>query len=84
LQFDVYHVAQMEADYVPLLIQHFDRIGHIQFADRPGRGEPGSGNFDFEKFFSLTDQLGYTGWLGAEYQPTTITGDTLDWLRKHD
>ena len=84
LQFDVYHVAQMEADYVPLLTQHIGRIGHIQFADRPGRGEPGSGDFDFEKFFSLIDELGYTGWLGAEYQPTSTTGDTLDWLHKHD
>lgn len=83
LQFDVYHVAQMETDYAPLLNQYIDRIGHIQFADRPGRGEPGSGDFDFEKFFSLIDQLEYTGWLGAEYQPTTTTSETLGWLRNY-
>ena len=81
LQFDIYHVAQMEPDYIDLLREHIERIGHIQFADFPGRAEPGTGTLDFGELFSLVDKLGYEGWMGAEYQPSQLTSATLAWLR---
>jgi len=82
LQFDVYHAAQMEADYINLLSKYINRIGHIQFADVPGRGEPGSGNLDFETLFARIDALGYRGWVGAEYLPSKPAGETLGWLNR--
>ena len=81
LQFDVYHAAQMEANYIDLLSRYIQRVGHIQFADVPGRGEPGSGNIDFEALFARIDALGYSGWVGAEYQPSKPASETLTWLQ---
>ena len=80
LQFDVYHVAQMETDYIEVLKANIGRIGHIQFADLPGRGEPGTAELDFGRLFALVDELGYEGWMGAEYQPSRSTSETLAWL----
>ena len=80
LQFDVYHMSQMENDYLAVLEANIGRIGHIQIADQPGRGEPGSGKLDFEVLFSLLDSLGYDGWVGAEYKPSGITEQTLGWF----
>jgi hydroxypyruvate isomerase len=53
---------------------------HVQIADHPGRGEPGSGSIDFEGLFGLLDELGYHGWVSAEYRPTGGTEDSLSWL----
>jgi hydroxypyruvate isomerase len=81
LQFDVYHMARMEEDYLSLLEDNIERIGHIQIADVPGRGEPGSGTLDFPRLFKRLDQLGYDGWVGAEYLPSRATEETLGWFR---
>jgi hydroxypyruvate isomerase len=81
LQFDVYHVVRSGGDYLKLLDQHMGRIAHLQFADVPGRGEPGSGEVDFAAVFALLDSLAYSGWAGAEYRPTGTTQDSLDWFQ---
>ena len=60
------------------------RIRHIQFADAPGRGEPGTGRLDFKRLFEHIDRLGYQGWVSAEYRPTRPTEDTLPWLAALD
>jgi hydroxypyruvate isomerase len=52
----------------------------VQFADAPGRGEPGSGKVDFAPLFALIDELGYDGWVSAEYRPTRPTVETLAFL----
>ena len=82
LQFDVYHAARLglapEAAFVKLQPQ----IAHVQFADCPGRHEPGTGSLSFERIFSAIDDSGYEGWIGAEYHPSSDrTADTLGWLR---
>jgi len=53
----------------------------VQFADCPGRHEPGTGKLDFQGIFSTIDGSGYDGWVGAEYHPLTTTADSLGWLR---
>ena len=83
LEFDIYHASRMGDDPARLLRDLIDRIAHVQFADHPGRGEPGSGKLDFGKLFALIDALPYTGYVGAEYLPTTATEDTLGWLRRY-
>ncbi len=80
LQFDIYHMTRMQEDLIQGLSEMIGQIGHIQFADVPGRGEPGSGEIDFDALFRHIDTLDYDGWLGAEYNPTTATADSLCWL----
>ena len=80
LQYDCYHAAMMGEDPLKQLPPIIQRIGHIQFSDLPGRTEPGLGRLDFDAIFALIDQLGYAGFVGAEYFPTVATEDTFAWL----
>ena len=80
LQFDIYHMHQMHADALVALRAHIASVAHIQFADVPGRGAPGTGQIDFADFFATVDSLGYAGWTGAEYRPAGRTENTLAWL----
>ena len=80
LQFDIYHNAMMEEDVGALIAELAPRIRHVQFADAPGRGEPGTGRLDFASLFARIDGIGYRGWVGAEYRPTRPTEATLPWL----
>jgi len=82
LQFDFFHVHAMEGDLATALEAAFDRIGHMQVADAPGRHEPGTGAIDFPALFERVDALGYRGWIGAEYVPSTTTEETLGWARR--
>jgi hydroxypyruvate isomerase len=80
MQFDVYHIARMEETDVSDIISRLgNQIGHIQFADVPGRGEPGTGKLNFERIFQTIENSDYNGWVGAEYKPTKYTEDTLRW-----
>ncbi len=54
------------------------RIGHVQFADCPGRGAPGSGTLDFAAALQALQTVGYRGWLGAEYRPAA---EGFAWLQ---
>jgi hydroxypyruvate isomerase len=80
LQCDLYHTAMMGDDPAAILEECWPAIRHIQFADVPGRGEPGSGILDFAPLFDLIDRKGYSGWVSAEYRPTRATVQTLAWL----
>jgi hydroxypyruvate isomerase len=48
LQFDLYHVARMGLDPAAELKPLLPIVRHIQFADAPGRHEPGTGHVGFE------------------------------------
>ena len=43
-------------------------IGHIQIADAPGRGAPGSGNLPLGEWIARSRELGYEGYVGLEYK----------------
>ena len=81
LQYDVYHAQVMEGDLVNTIEREFDRIGHIQVADNPGRHEPGTGEVNYPFVFRRIDELGYAGWIGCEYKPRGVTKTGLSWLR---
>ena len=81
MQYDIYHMQRMGDNVETFISQNADKIGHIQFADAPGRGQPGTGDIDFNRLFNVIDQSGYNSWTGAEYKPTAATPDSLDWLR---
>jgi hydroxypyruvate isomerase len=81
LQFDVYHAARIGLAPDAAFMTLRERIAHVQFADCPGRHEPGSGTLPFERIFSTIERSGYDGWVGAEYHPSSDrTADTLGWL----
>jgi len=75
---DLYHLEVNGDDASAAIRDHGGRIGHVQIADAPGRGEPGTGSL------ALSDQLqeivdgGYQGHIGLEYKATRA--DTFDWL----
>jgi len=80
LQYDVYHMQVMEGDLAPTLSRLLPRIAHIQFADTPGRHQPGTGEINFPFLFGHVDRIGYTGWMSAEYRPLGGTEASLGWL----
>jgi hydroxypyruvate isomerase len=84
LQFDLYHTAMMGDDGAALLESLKPLIRHIQFADAPGRGEPGTGKVDIADLFKRIDASGYAGWVSAEYRPSARTEETLAWLSLSD
>lgn len=79
-QLDLYHMARMDQDLASSVRRLHGHIGHVQFADVPGRGEPGSGALDFEPALVALEEQGYAGWLGAEYRPVGATTAGLGWL----
>ncbi len=77
LQCDLYHAAMMGEDPAATFESFFADVRHVQFADAPGRGEPGTGKIDFPAMFALIDRLGYDGWVSAEYRPSRPTAETV-------
>jgi hydroxypyruvate isomerase len=53
----------------------------VQVADSPGRGEPGTGEIHYPYLFGVLEELGYDGYVGLEYNPTTErTEDSFAWI----
>jgi len=77
LQCDLYHAAMMGEDPAATFERFRADVRHVQFADAPGRGEPGTGKIDFPAIFALIDRLGYEGWVSAEYRPSRPTAETV-------
>jgi hydroxypyruvate isomerase len=65
--FDAYHVAQEEDDLLHCLTDAISYVGHVQIADFPGRGQPGTGTLPITPFLDLLNDLGYSGCVGLEY-----------------
>jgi hydroxypyruvate isomerase len=68
-QLDLYHLARQSLDIEAGVALLAGQIAHVQFADYPGRGEPGSGRLDFNSCLLALCRAGYQGWLSAEYRP---------------
>ncbi|GGE62166.1 hydroxypyruvate isomerase [Streptosporangium jomthongense] len=81
LQYDIYHMQIMQGDLIRTMECLMPWIGHIQFADNPGRHEPGTGEINFSNVFSALDKMDYDGWVSAEYRPSGTTADSLSWMR---
>jgi hydroxypyruvate isomerase len=79
---DLFHLANNGDDVDAALLAYAHRIAHVQIADHPGRGEPGTGILDLQRYLSTIEANGYSGYVGLEYIPTTTTIDSLRWLRQ--
>jgi hydroxypyruvate isomerase len=70
-QLDVYHLATEGEDPVAVIRKAAGRIAHVQFADVPGRHEPGTGALAFGDLVRALDEVGFGGVIGLEYAPST-------------
>lgn len=77
LLLDAYHAWTMEEDLSIELDDAMRLVGHVQIADVPGRGEPGSGKVDWIEKTRFFRDSGYRGRFGLEYFPTTETSASL-------
>ena len=82
LQFDLYHMARTEPDLLAAIARAGPHIGHVQFADAPGRHEPGTGGIDFAATLRALGQAGYEGVIAAEYRPLGDTIAGLGWMQR--
>jgi hydroxypyruvate isomerase len=78
---DLFHLANNGDNLDAVIARYASRIAHVQIADYPGRGEPGSGTLDFDRYLDAIEAAGYTGHVALEYNPTTTTLASLGWLR---
>ncbi len=81
LLLDLYHLSVNGDDLTAAVDRYADRAAHVQVADDPGRGEPGSGSLDIDHHLTRLADANYDGFVGLEYKPSA--GDTtasLAWL----
>lgn len=82
LLYDMYHSIAEGEDPADVLPRVSSLVGHVQIADAPGRGEPGSGNVDWERQLDLLRGVGYTGVVGIECHPTKqSTPEALQYIK---
>jgi hydroxypyruvate isomerase len=80
IQFDFYHAQIVGGDLIRRFEQHFPLVGHVQIAAVPSRHEPDEGEVHYPAIYQALDEIGYKGWVAAEYFPRGKTEDGLAWL----
>jgi hydroxypyruvate isomerase len=65
---DFYHLAVNGDDVAAVIEKHAKDFGHIQIADNPGRGAPGTGGLPLGEWIARSRELGYEGYIGLEYK----------------
>ncbi|MFE7901698.1 TIM barrel protein [Streptomyces sp. NPDC057424] len=78
---DLYHLS-MNGEDLPSVIERFaSKTGHVQIADTPGRGAPGTGSLPLEDLLDRLNKAGYDGRVGLEYKPgERPSAEAFDWL----
>lgn len=70
--FDLYHVQIMHGDVIVRIRQHKDYIGHVHTAGVPGRNEiDDSQELNYPALMKALLAIGYDGFVGQEFIPTT-------------
>lgn len=80
IMFDCYHVQIMQGDLMRRIEAHLPFIGHIQIAAAPSRAEPDEGEVAFDRLIPAIREIGYLGWIGAEYRPRGTVEEGLGWM----
>jgi hydroxypyruvate isomerase len=79
---DFYHLAVNGDDVESVIENHAKDFGHIQIADNPGRGAPGTGELPLGEWIARSRELGYDGYIGLEYKEPAETA--FSWaIREH-
>jgi hydroxypyruvate isomerase len=79
---DLFHLHVNGDDITAAIADYGRRIGHVQIADAPGRGEPGTGEIPLRTYLEQLAEQGYEGYIGLEYKATKP--DTFEWLPRAD
>ncbi|MFD5892827.1 TIM barrel protein [Streptomyces sp. NPDC060366] len=81
---DIYHLSMngLDAEALTEVIDTYAaRTGHVQIADNPGRGAPGTGTLPLQDLLDRLDKAGYEGWVGLEYKPgDRPSAESFEWL----
>ncbi|GAA3111549.1 hypothetical protein GCM10017687_25240 [Streptomyces echinatus] len=78
---DLYHLSMNGEDLPSVIESYAAKTGHVQIADNPGRGAPGTGSLPLEELLDQLSKAGYDGWVGLEYKPgDRPSAEAFDWL----
>ncbi|MBT2489862.1 TIM barrel protein [Streptomyces sp. ISL-96] len=78
---DIYHLSMNGENLPDVIAEYASKTGHVQIADNPGRGAPGTGDLPLEELLDLLKNAGYDGWVGLEYKPgDRPSAEAFDWL----
>lgn len=78
--YDTFHLANNGEDLVSVIDRYATQIAHVQLADAPGRGAPGTGTVDFDSVLTALARVGYDRLVACEYVPGEQTADSLVWI----
>lgn len=81
LLYDAYHMQRMEGNLIDTLRRHAPSLTHVQIADAPGRGAPGTGEIAYGRVLDALHETGYRGNIGLEYKSAGPDHDDFSWLR---
>ncbi|MEO8851954.1 MAG: TIM barrel protein [Allobranchiibius sp.] len=82
---DLFHLSVNGDDLDSVVERYGSRSGHVQIADAPGRGEPGTGELDLSTYIERLQTAGYDGYIALEYKTTSTTEAGLDqWLPRNE
>jgi hydroxypyruvate isomerase len=80
---DLYHLSMNGEDLPSVIERYASRTGHVQIADAPGRGAPGTGSLPLEDLLDQLRKAGYDGWVGLEYKPgDRPSAEAFGWLSR--
>ncbi|WP_406199893.1 TIM barrel protein [Streptomyces europaeiscabiei] len=78
---DLYHLSMNGEDLPRVITEYSGRTGHVQIADNPGRGAPGTGTVPLEDLLDELGKAGYEGLVGLEYKPgDRPSAEAFEWL----
>ncbi|MET9595004.1 TIM barrel protein [Streptomyces sp. NPDC006516] len=78
---DLYHLSMNGEDLGQVIKAYAAKTGHVQIADNPGRGAPGTGDLPLERLLDELTEAGYDGWVGLEYKPgDRPSAESFGWL----
>lgn len=78
--FDTFHLASNGVDLEDAVRKFRSHIAHVQIADCPGRGQPGTGNLAIGEVIGALEQAGYEWYFACEYRPVGGTVESLGWI----
>lgn len=78
--YDAYHLAANGDDVFAAIENYYDRFGHVQIADNPGRNEPGTGALDVYRIIERLRERGWDRYVALEYKPSGETVQSFAWL----
>lgn len=84
LLFDTFHLSNNGDDLVSVIDRYATQIAHVQLADAPGRGAPGTGSVNFDAVLAALARAGYDGLIACEYVSGDQTADSLQWISATD